>query len=89
VEAPGTRGTASKRDRHRDRHEPTVADYLAASLDRQHDLEQLVTRLFARIEEQNILLNSALHELAAEKAHGISHQLFINRWYADRRMRLG
>ena len=63
-------------------HDYALADRLAVSLDRQSDMAELIQRLFARIEEQNVLLQSALHELAdAKKAPGESHARFVNEWY--------
>jgi hypothetical protein len=60
--------------------------YLARSLDRQAELEILVKRLWLRIEEQQILLNSAVHELGAEKRNGNeSIQAFTIRWYREHR----
>lgn len=62
--------------------------HLARSLDRQTRLEDMVKRLWIRIEEQQILLNSALQELALSKPRpGVSTQMFINRWYAEHRGR--
>lgn len=59
-----------------------LATRLAASLDRQSDMAQLIQRLFARIEEQNVLLQSALHDLAdAKKKPGESHAHFVSEWY--------
>jgi hypothetical protein len=67
----------------------TVYDHLARQLDRNTDLEDLVQRLFARIEEGNILLQSALHDLAQyERSHGMSERQFITAWYRSRGRRL-
>ena len=66
-----------------------LEDYLAASLARQQDLDELIRKLWARIEEQQILLNSALHELfTATKPEGYSRERFIGSWYSQKRKRL-
>ena len=67
----------------------SVYDHLARALDRNTDLEDLVKRLFARIEDQNILLNSALHDLSRHEATtGLSQQQFITKWFRARGRRL-
>jgi hypothetical protein len=72
-------------ERERGRPPMTIYDHLAVQLDRNTDLEALVQRLWTRIEAQNILLNSALHELAAatERPPGITVTVFVNTWYRD------
>jgi hypothetical protein len=88
LEAPSARHAEGRGD-HERRPPATIEEYLAASLNRQADLADLVQRLFARIEEQQILLASALHELyAAVERPGLSRDRFINNWYADKRKRM-
>lgn len=61
---------------------------LAAQLDRNSDLEALIKRLFVRIEIQQVLVNSAVHELAATDARpqGQSRERFVNEWYRRHRV---
>jgi hypothetical protein len=76
-------------EREPERPPMTVYDHLARQLDRNTDLEDLVRRLFARIEEGNVLLQSALHDLAQyERGQGLSESQFITRWYRNRGRRL-
>jgi DNA-binding SARP family transcriptional activator len=59
--------------------------YLAKSLDRQHSMEKLIQQLWSRLEREHILLNSALHDLAAAaKKPGVSQEKFIGDWYRKR-----
>ena len=59
-----------------------LADALLRSLDRASRLEEMVKRLDARLEEEAILLRSALHELAVERGENVDR--FINSWYRRR-----
>jgi hypothetical protein len=62
---------------------------LARSLDRQTEMEGLIKRLYAQLDETRVLLRSALYELAAEQqAPGRSKEAFVTAWYRRRGVRL-
>jgi hypothetical protein len=60
---------------------------LARALDRQAEMEALIKRLYAQLEDTRILLRSALYELAATRGES-NTTAFANRWYRERRVRL-
>jgi hypothetical protein len=68
----------------------TVYDHLARQLDRNTDLEALTQRLWIKLEDANILLASALHELhaATRSEHKLTYAAFTSRWYRARGVRL-
>jgi hypothetical protein len=65
-----------------------VFDQLAASLDRQEKMSQLIGKLWLRLEQEQVLLNTALQELAIlNTVPGGSHAKWINTWLGERRKR--
>lgn len=68
-------------------HNGDVYALLAAQLDRNADLEDLVKKLFRRLEIQQTLLNSAVHELAAVATpKGTPRAKYVNVWYQEHRI---
>jgi predicted outer membrane protein len=66
----------------------SIEHYLAAQLDRNADLEDLVKKLFVRLEIQQMLTQSAVHELAATDARpkGVSREKFVSLWFRAHRI---
>jgi hypothetical protein len=58
-----------------------IEEYLAAQLDRNADLEALISRLWLRIERGNVLLQSALLQLHAATEPNTSAARFISTWH--------
>jgi hypothetical protein len=60
-----------------------IEEYLAAQLDRNTDLERLVSRLWIRVEHGNVLLQSALLQLHAATEPNTSAAKFIATWHRE------
>lgn len=69
-------------------YEVTVYGVLATQLDRNTDLEALVKRLWTRIEDLNMLLQSALLELHDATAPTSDASRFVSDWHRSKGVRL-